>query len=90
MLMRSGDRHPMMPRQILPQPTADPPPGLGAHPAIASPGLVRRDVFTEMWTPRIPQPRTALGAAISRVVVAARAPGAGRNRRQSARKSGQR
>ncbi|HEV3169291.1 MAG TPA: hypothetical protein VGZ32_03090 [Actinocrinis sp.] len=79
-----------MPKQILPQPIAKPPPELGAPPTIAFPGLSRRDVFTAMWTRRIPQPRTALGAAMSRVIVAARPPGAGRNRRQSARKGAQR
>ena len=90
MPMRSGDRRLMMPRQILPQPIAKPPPELGARPVITSPGLSPRDVFTAMWTRRIPQPRTALGAAMSRVVVAAQPPGAGRNRRQSARKGAQR
>ena len=80
----------MMPRRILPRTIAEPPPALGAPPAITSPGMARRDVFTAMWMRRIPQPRTALGAAMSRVVVAAQPPGAGRNRRHSARTSAQR
>jgi hypothetical protein len=80
----------MMPNQVLSQPIADPPPGPVVRPPIASLKLSRREVFTGVWSRRFASRRGAFGRVLSPKGTAARSPGAGRNRRQSARKGAQR
>ena len=80
----------MMPNQVLSQPIADPPPGPVVRPPITPSKLSRREVFTAVWSRRFAGQRSAFGRALSSKGIAARSPGAGRNRRQSARKGAQR
>jgi hypothetical protein len=80
----------MMPKQNLPQPIADSPPGPGAPPAIISTTLTRWELFTNARSQRAERSRTASHRASSQPGKANRSSGYGCNRRQSARKGSQR
>ncbi len=80
----------MMPKQIVPQPIADPPPGPGARPAIISTTLSRRELFANAWSQQAERSRAASRRALSQTGRASRSSGYGRNRRQSSRKGAQR
>jgi hypothetical protein len=80
----------MMPKQILSQPIADPPPGPGARSAIISTALFRREPFVNAWSQQAERSRAASHRASSQPGKANRSSGYGRNRRQSSRKGSQR